>query len=144
MRAAVAATLIIAGVAAFASPEALADSTSTAAGAGASVSVVTGNNGGTTIIVDSDRPCRTVAADSTPSHDSGPSPQHSGSSSNTTTIGSGSGGLSGTTTIGPNGPSVSMSAGGGTVTTSPSGGGTTARAGAGECIVVIRGGGSPR
>ena len=38
---------------------AAADTVSSTSGAGASVAIVSGSNGGTTIVVDSEHPCRT-------------------------------------------------------------------------------------
>src|SRR5437764_13937539 len=109
MRTVVPAALIAvaAGIALSASG-AFADSTSSTSGGGANVSIVTGDNGGTTVVIDSSKPCR-VAQNETAKGKSSSSSSHSNSSSsNSTVINTGPGGLSGSTTIGPNGPSVSM------------------------------------
>ena len=115
--------LIVAGHATLAA----ADSVSSTSGPGASVSIVSGNNGGTTIVIDSRHPCRT---------ESGKTAARRSSGGNSTTITSGAGGLSGTTTAGPSGTSVTISPGsGGSATTASSG---TNVAAAGECVVIIR------
>jgi hypothetical protein len=126
--------LVLAGSATLA----VADSVSSTSDAGASVAIVSGSNGGTTIIVDSEHPCRTrnekaAGAASRGSHSTASAGSHSSSSS----VGIGAGGLSGTTTAGPNGTTVTVSPGsGGTTTTTSSGSNVAA---AGECVVIIRG-----
>ena len=108
-----------------------ADTVSTAAGAVASVTVVTGSNGGTTIVVDSRHPCGTETGRSTASTNPG---SHSGS--NSTSVTTGAGGLSGSTTAGGGGTTVTINpGGGGTVTKSSS---ASSVAAAGECVIVIR------
>ena len=126
------ATTLIAGAAVCLAPAAFADSTSSTSGGGANVSIVTGDNGGTTIVIDSNKPCR-VAQNGAAKGKAAPS--HSGASSpNSTTINTGPGGLSGSTSIGPNGPSVSIQSGSGSSST------TTANAAAsGECVVILHG-----
>ena len=133
MRASIART-IIAGAATvlLLSPTAFADSATSTSAGGASVSIVTGDNGGTTIVVDSNKPCHVAQNDTAKGHSS----SRSSSSSNSTTINTGPGGLSGSTTIGPNGPSVSMqsgSSGSGIVSSSAN------AAGAGECVIILHG-----
>ena len=134
MRALIASTLIAGAAALALIPAAFADSTSSTSGGGASVSIVTGDNGGTTIVVDSNKPCRIAQNDTTRGKPSG---TRGSATSNSTTIHTGPGGLSGSTTIGPNGPSVSMQSGSGT--TSSSAGSSSNAAGAGECVVVLHG-----
>jgi hypothetical protein len=108
-----------------------ADTVSTAAGAGASVTVVSGSDGGTTILVDSQHPCRTETARDTASLNPG---SHSGS--NSTTVTTGAGGLSGSSTAGGGGTTVTINPGsGGTVTRTSS---ASSVAAAGECVIVIR------
>jgi hypothetical protein len=62
MRALLASTWI-AGAALCLAPAAFADSTSSTSGGGANVSIVTGDNGGTTIVIDSSKPCRVAQGD---------------------------------------------------------------------------------
>lgn len=128
MRAMFATTLILA--AGLALPAA-ADSTSTASGAGARVAIVSGSNGGTTIVVNSDKPCRTESRTA--------AENHGGSTS--TEINTGSGGLSGSTSAGPNGVSVNVGGGraSGSVGHNGSSADVTNQANAGECLVVIHG-----
>src|SRR3954470_18803592 len=127
------ATSLIAGAALCLAPAAFADSTSTTSGGGANVSIVTGDNGGTTIVIDSNRPCRVSQGGAAQGKGS---TSHSGSSSNSTTINTGPGGLSGSTTIGPNGPSVSMQSGS---AHSGTGSDSANAAKSGECIVILHG-----
>ena len=136
MRALIARTLIAGAAALALMPAAVADSTSTTSGGGASVSIVTGDNGGTTIVVDSNKPCRVSQNDTTKGKSSG---TRGSGRSNSTTIHTGPGGLSGSTTIGQNGPSVSMESGSSAMTSSNAGSSSNA-AGPGECIVVLHGG----
>src|SRR5436309_2953374 len=126
------ATTLIAGTALCLVPAAFADSTSSTSGGGANVSIVTGDNGGTTIVIDSSKPCR-VAQNETATKGKSAS-SHSSSSSNSTTINTGPSGLSGSTTIGPGGPSVSIQSGSGSSSA------TTGNAAApGECVVILHG-----
>src|SRR3954470_20607122 len=127
------ATSLIAGAALCLTPVAFADSTSTTSGGGANVSIVTGDNGGTTIVIDSNRPCRVSQGGAAQGKGS---TSHSGSSSNSTTINTGPGGLSGSTTIGPNGPSVSMQS---RSAHSGTGSDSANAAKSGECIVILHG-----
>ena len=135
MRALIARTLIAGAAALALIPVAFADSTSTTSGGGASVSIVTGDNGGTTIVVDSNKPCRVAQNDTTKGK---PSSTRGSGSSNSTTIHTGPGGLSGSTTIGPNGPSVSMQSGSSGTSASSTGSAGNA-AGSGECVVILHG-----
>jgi hypothetical protein len=135
MRGLIAKTLLAgAGAWLLSMPAAFADSTSSTSGGGASVSIVTGDNGGTTIVVDSNKPCRVAQNDTAKGKSS---PSRGSSSSNSTTIQTGPGGLSGSTTIGPNGPSVSIQPGGSSAGSSVSV--TANAAGPGECVVVLHG-----
>jgi hypothetical protein len=126
--------LVLAGSATLA----VADSVTSTSGAGASVAIVGGSNGGTTVIIDSEHPCRVRSEKaeggaSRGSHATASAGSHASSSS----VGVGAGGLSGTTTAGPNGTTVTVSPGsGGTATTTSSGSNIAA---AGECVVIIRG-----
>src|ERR1051325_6787524 len=132
MRALLASTLI-AGAALCLAPAVFADSTSSTSGGGANVSIVTGDNGGTTIVIDSSKPCRIAQGDAAKGKSSSSSSRSSSSSSNSTTINTGPGGLSGSTTIGPNGPSVSMQSGASGATASSS----ANAAKPGECVVIL-------
>jgi hypothetical protein len=127
MRALCATTLILA--AGLALPAA-ADTTTTATGAGARVSVVSASNGGTTVIVESDRPCRTE-------NDTTANKRSTGSSSARVDTGP-AGGLSGSSSAGPNG--VSVNVGGGRASAGGDDGLASAnQARGGECVVVIHG-----
>src|SRR5436190_14401880 len=75
------ATTLIAGAALCLAPAAFADSTSSTSGGGANVSIVTGDNGGTTIVVDSSKPCRVAQNGAAKGK---PSALHGSSSSNST------------------------------------------------------------
>ena len=130
MRAALATSLIL--TAALALP-AMADTTTTASGSGANVAIVSGSNGGTTIVISSDKPCRTESRTGA----------RSSAGSTSSRVNMGAGALSGSSTAGPNGTSVhigngSVSAGTGT------GIETTNQAKSGECVVVIEGPGKSK
>jgi len=127
MRAVLATSLIL--TAALALPAA-ADTTTTASGAGANVSIVSGSNGGTTIIVDSDKPCRTETRTGA----------NSSRGSTSARVDTGAGGLSGSTSAGPNGITVQLGSGHGSSSASTDAGGQiTNQAKAGECVIVIEG-----
>lgn len=130
MRAFLARTLIAsAAIGLILAPKAFADSTTSTSAGGASVSIIAGENGGTTIVIDSNKPCHVAENDTA----KGKSNRSGGSSSsNSTTITTGPGGLSGSTTIGPNGPSVSMRSG-------SSGSSSANAAHSGECVVILHG-----
>jgi hypothetical protein len=110
---------------------AAADTTTTANGAGASVAIVSGSNGGTTIVVNSDKPCRTEIRATAQNRLSG---------STSSRIDTGPGGLSGSSSAAPNGVSVDIGHGQGSFSAgNPNGIEATNQAGSGECIVVIQG-----
>jgi len=137
-----AATVIVGvGLVIVAAGGAYADSVSSTSGGGASVSVVTGSNGGTTIVVNSDKPCRTESAKTAQDTN-----RHSGSDrSQTTRLDTGAGGLSGSTTIGPNGQmSVDIHPGAGGTSTTASSGNTENKAASGECVIVVHAPGSTK
>ena len=109
---------------------ATADTTTSASGTGASVSIVSGSNGGTTIVIDSDKPCRTETHAA--------SKRSPGAASSR--VDTGPGGLSGSSSAGPNGVSVHVGGGkaGSSVGNSDSADATN-HAGTGECVVLIHG-----
>ena len=117
---------------------AAADTVSSTAGAGANVTIVSGSNGGTTIVIDSEHPCRTRNDKTAAGRAHGSrATASSGSQSSSSSVGVGAGGLSGTTTAGPGGTTVTIRPGrDGTATTASS---DTNVAAAGECVVIIRG-----
>src|SRR5438270_8580236 len=94
-----AALIAVAASIALSASGAFADSTSSTSGGGANVSIVTGSNGGTTIVIDSNKPCHMTGSGSA---------SRGSASSHSTRVETGPGGLSGSTSIGPNGPSVSI------------------------------------
>jgi hypothetical protein len=109
---------------------AVADTTATASGSGANVSIVSGSNGGTTIVIDSDKPCRTEN-------------QAAGMRSSASTsarVKTTPGGLSGSSSAGPNGVSIDVGGGhaSGRVGDNDSRAATN-HAGSGECVIVIHG-----
>ncbi|HEX3537227.1 MAG TPA: hypothetical protein VHU15_10710 [Stellaceae bacterium] len=109
---------------------AVADTTTTASGAGANVSIVSGSNGGTTIVINTDKPCRTEAKSA------GKSLPGSASAR----VNTNPGGLSGSSSAGPNG--VSINVGGGKASGSVGNEDSVAatnQARSGECLVVIHG-----
>ena len=109
---------------------AYADTTTSTSGAGASVSIISGSNGGTTIVVNSQHPCRT---------ENGGTSASGSSSSPSTSTSVGAGGLSGSATAGSGGTSVHINSGALGGSTSPSVSSGQNVASANECVIIVNG-----
>ena len=124
-------TLLIGACLLFTTVADAAESSAVATAGGASVSVATAPDGGSTIVVNSDRPCRVV---------SGGEGRVVASTGSSTSIVTGQGGLSGSASISPNGSTVTIRPGAAMSGNSAATGAGTAGSGAagtGECVIVI-------